>query len=422
MSEKRRDNKGRLLRQCERQRSDGMYEFRYVDNRGQRHSVYSWKLVSTDKAPPGKRSKTPLRELEKKINRELEDGIDVWGAHGVTLNRLFDQYIEGKYELKQSTRTNYKYMYDKYVRDDFGTQMVSDLTYSGVKKFYVFLITEVGFKPNSLEIIHTIIHPVLTTAVRDGLIGSNPSDGVMAEIKRTNNWEMPKRHALTIEQQSAFINYCSANKKFNRWKPLFTLLLGTGLRVGEALGLRWQDCDFKQGVISVNHNLVYRMQDDGTCQFHVTTPKTRAGTRFVPMLSEVRDALLVEYERQRTEGFCTAEVDGYRDFIFANRFGDALSPHCVNRAITRIRTAYNKEERVSARAEHREPILIPHFTVHQLRHTFCTRFCENETNLKVIQEIMGHADIQTTMDIYNEATMEKKVESFANLEGKIKIS
>ena len=72
--------------------------------------------------------------------------------------------------------------------------------------------------------------------------------------------------------------------------------------------------------------------------------------------------------------------------------------------------------------EQREPELLPHFSVHNLRHTFCTRFCENETNLKIIQEIMGHADISTTMNIYNEATKEKKIESFANLEGKIKIS
>ena len=72
--------------------------------------------------------------------------------------------------------------------------------------------------------------------------------------------------------------------------------------------------------------------------------------------------------------------------------------------------------------EEREPLLIRHFTVHNLRHTFCTRFCENETNLKVIQEIMGHADIETTMNVYAEATRDKKKESFAALEGKIKIS
>ena len=60
--------------------------------------------------------------------------------------------------------------------------------------------------------------------------------------------------------------------------------------------------------------------------------------------------------------------------------------------------------------------------MHNLRHTFCTRFCENETNIKVIQEIMGHSDIGTTMNIYAEATEAKKRESFDNLEGKIKIS
>lgn len=74
-----------------------------------------------------------------------------------------------------------------------------------------------------------------------------------------------------------------------------------------------------------------------------------------------------------------------------------------------------------AKKERREPILLPHFSVHNLRHTFCTRICENETNLKIIQEIMGHANISTTMDVYNEATMEQKKKCFANLEGKIKI-
>lgn len=92
------------------------------------------------------------------------------------------------------------------------------------------------------------------------------------------------------------------------------------------------------------------------------------------------------------------------------------------KSIDRICKAYNQEEQENAARENRKPVLIRHFSVHNLRHTFCTRFCENETNLKVIQEIMGHADIETTMNIYAEATKEKKQESFANLEGKIKIS
>ena len=84
-----------------------------------------------------------------------------------------------------------------------------------------------------------------------------------------------------------------------------------------------------------------------------------------------------------------------------------------------ILEVHNEEEIKNAKAEKREPFLIPQFTAHQLRHTFCTRFCENESNLKVIQAIMGHADITTTMDIYAEASPEKKQEIMTNLQGKI---
>lgn len=91
-----------------------------------------------------------------------------------------------------------------------------------------------------------------------------------------------------------------------------------------------------------------------------------------------------------------------------------LHPHVINRAIYRIIRDANAEE-----GEHE---MLPHFSVHNLRHTFCTRMCENESNVKVIQEIMGHRDIATTMDVYNEATKDKKVESFARLDGRMIIA
>ena len=422
MSDKKRDKKGRILRPGERQREDGRYEYRYKDAQGNTRSIYSWKLVETDKLPAGKKWEASLREMEKKIQRDLEDGINGYAGARTTLNSFFDAYMETKYELKQSTRTNYKYMYKKYVSEGLGQRSIGSIKYSDIKNFYIHLIKEVGFKPNSMEIIHTILHPVFAVAVRDGLIRTNPTEGVMTEIKKSHDWEKGKRHALTVAQQTAFISYIAGNKQFSHWLPIFTVLLGTGCRVGEAVGLRWQDCDFEANVISVNHNLIYRVQDSGKCEYHVTTPKTRSGIRIIPMLSEVKKALQGEYDRQLREGFTKLEVDGYSGFIFQNQLGECLNPHAINRAIDRISKAYNREETERAAKENREPELLPHFSAHNLRHTFCTRFCENETNLKIIQEIMGHADISTTMNVYNEATREKKMESFANLEGKIRIS
>ena len=186
--------------------------------------------------------------------------------------------------------------------------------------------------------------------------------------------------------------------------------------------MRWEDCDFDNNTISINHNLVYRQQESGKCEFHVTTPKTKSGTRIVPMLSEVRRALLTEKKKQMAEGFNKTVIDGYSGFVFTNREGYIHNPQTINRAIKRIILACNNEEEQKAKKEKREPIIIRNFSIHNLRHTFCTRFCENETNLKVIQEIMGHSDISTTMNIYAEATKDKKIESFKQLEGKIKIS
>lgn len=421
MSEKRKDNKGRVLRDGEVQRSNGKYMYRYTDASGTRRAIYSWRLVETDKAPDGKRSLEPLREMEKKIHRDLDDGIDEYKAYRTTLNSFYDEYIEGKYELKQSTRTNYKYMYKKYVRDEIGTKSIASIKYSDIKKFYIHLIKDVGFKPNSVEIIHTILHPVFNVAVRDGVIRVNPTDGVMAEIKKSHNWEKPKRHALTERQQERFVEFVSHSPVYGHWMPLFTTLLGTGGRIGEILGLRWEDCDFTNKLIDINHNLIYRQQESGKMEFHITTPKTKAGTRIVPMFSDVRDALLRERLHQMEHGFNQCKVDGYSGFIFQNMYGGMLNPHVINRAIDRIIRDCNKEEEELAKKERREPVLLPHFSVHNLRHTFCTRFCENETNIKIVQEIMGHRSIETTMDVYNEATKEKKMASFAALDGKIRI-
>ena len=74
------------------------------------------------------------------------------------MNELFDEYISQKYDLKQSTLTNYKYMYNHYVRVDFGKRRISKIKYTDVKKFYYSLIMEKGFKPNSMEIVNTLLH------------------------------------------------------------------------------------------------------------------------------------------------------------------------------------------------------------------------------------------------------------------------
>ena len=147
-----------------------------------------------------------------------------------------------------------------------------------------------------------------------------------------------------------------------------------------------------------------------------STKRKMLRIRIIPMIDEVFDAFLEEYQYQKVIGFCTDEIDGYSGFVFCTGDGKVYLPNAINRTIRSICADYNKEEESKAKEENRDPVLLPKFSCHILRHTFCTRFCENETNLKVIQEIMGHADISTTMDVYAEATQEKKKESMTSLQ------
>lgn len=402
----RKDSKGRVLFKGESQRKDGRYVFTYSDREGHRHSIYNKDLVK-------------LRLKEKEIRRKIDDGLDPAKADMITVNQMFDRYISLKYDIKPSTRENYIYMYEKYIRNTFGKKKIGKVKYSDVKAFYYSLINERGFQPSSMEIAHTLIHPTFTMAVRDGYIHRNPSDGVMGEIKKSHQWNHKKRHALTVEQQSAVSNFLDTHEDFRGWRPVITVLLGTGMRIGECLGLRWEDVDFKANEIDVNHNLIYRKNLDGKCENHVNSPKTEAGKRKIPILGGVKDALMDELELQRCIGFCKDNIDGYTGFIFSTSEHHVLTPESVNRAIKRLYTTYNKEETELAKKENRDPVILPHFSAHVLRHTFCTRLCENENNLKVIMDIMGHSDIQTTMNIYAEATGEKKQETMMALSDKI---
>lgn len=401
----RKDGKGRALRKGEHYRkSDGRYTYSYTDPNGNRRYIYSTNLQK-------------LREREDQLIRDQLDGLNIYVAGNATLNYMFDRYISTKTELRSSTQSNYRYIWDHFIKDTFGKKKVGEVKYSDVLYFYSGLIHEKGVQINTLENINTVLHPTFQLAVRDDIIRRNPTEGAYAEIKKRNGGCRKQRHSLSVEEQREFMNYVADNPVFYVWYPLFLFLLGTGCRIGEAIGIRWDDVDMEKRLISVNHNLTYypRYEKGYKCEFRVSKPKTESGIRNIPMMEPVYQMLKDEYERQSEEGFCIEEIDGLTNFIFTNRFGTPHNPQAINRAIKRIVDSHNAEEEVKAKKEKREPVMIPRFSCHIFRHTFASRFCENETNIKVIQEVMGHADVSTTMNIYAEVNNEVTRESIENL-------
>ena len=410
MAKVRKDLRGRSLRKGEVQRSsDKRYMYTYTDPMGRRKFIYANDLAE-------------LREKEAKLMKDQLDGLDLYVAGKASVNDTFDRYMSTKYNLRESTKSSYLYTYDHYVRDTFGKKRIADIKYSDVLQFYYYLLNEVKIALGTLDTVHCLLHPTFQLAVRDEIIRNNPTDGVMKEISRESSKNRGIRHALTVEQQRAFMEYIANHPIYYHWWPMFTVLLGTGCRIGEALGLRWQDLDYDKRTISINHSLsYYQKPESNKSVLRISQPKTEAGIRTIPMLDIVKDAFEMLYEEQLENGFNETEIDGMSGFIFCNRFGTVPNPQTVNHTIKRIANSYNADEVVRAKKERRNPIILPNFSCHHLRHTFCTRLCENETNLKVIQSIMGHRNIETTMDIYAEATEEKKQESFENLAAKLDI-
>ncbi len=406
MKKVRKDRMGRVLHRGESfKNTQQLYCYAYTDPLGKRRCIYAKDLPE-------------LREKEKQVQFDRLDGLDVYAKSRCDINYVFDRYISTKTELRSTTKTNYLCIYDRYVREGFGRKRISDVVYSDVLMFYKALLDR-GLKVNTIDSVHCVLHPTFQMAVRDNILRNNPTDGVMAEIKKKEKGRPEPRHALTLEQERAFLKWIE-KPEYVRWKPLFTVMFGTGCRVGEIIGLRWCDVDFKKNEISINHNVTYYPRSDKSfkCEYKVDLPKTASGIRVIPMLDVVREALIEERDYQKKyDCRCTVELDGMTGFIFSNRFGQLLNHSNINREIKRMVNDHNAREEVLAAREKREPFLIPYFSCHITRHTFCSRLCENETNVKVIQYVMGHKDIQTTLDIYAETSDRKNQEVFKNLNG-----
>ena len=400
-STKRKDKDRIVLRKGECQRPNGSYDYRWTDQFGKRHVIYGKTLEE-------------LREKEKEVDRDISDGIKA-EKRNTTINELFDLWCHIKRGLKDNTFHNYKYMYNTFVRPKFGKLKISQVKKSDVKRFYNYLADERGLQASTIDSIHTVLHQVFDLAVDDGYIRSNPSERVLKELKQAHCFQTEKRKALTVAEQELLLDYLRNTPQYRHWYPIFAVMLGTGLRVGEATGLRWCDIDLDEGLIDVNHTLVYYSHGPQKgCSFNVNTPKTKAGERVVPMLGFVKEAFLEERENQKETGIsCKASVDGYTDFIFVNRYGDTQHLGTLNKAIRRIIRDCNDAQ--FEKSENPE-VLLPHFSCHTLRHTFTTRMCEAGVNIKVIQDALGHADVSTTLGIYADVTKDLRKDEFAGLD------
>lgn len=190
----------------------------------------------------------------------------------------------------------------------------------------------------------------------------------------------------------------------HRHKALIMLVFGTGLRIGEALGLKWSDIEFDNCTLTVSRtfkrvHLVNTTSSEKKTEILQLEPKTKSSKRTIPIPTNVLKELNKHKKRQAEEKLKTGEVYIDNDLIFPNEMGEPTDTRNLTRSY----------ERALKKAE------IKYKNFHTLRHTFATRLFENEVPLKTVQVLMGHSNIKTTADIYTHVMPDEKIKAVEKL-------
>ena len=382
MSEKRRDNKGRILRTGESQRKDGRYAYKYVDAFGKQQFVYSWKLVATDKTPAGKRDVPALRDKVKEISRDLEDGIDTIGKK-MTVCQLYAKQNGLRKNVKHGTKKGRDYLMGLLQDDPFGVKSIDTVKQSDAKE-WVIRMNEKGFAFQTISNFKRSLKAAFYTAIEDDCIRKNPFNFALDTVIEDDR---ERKAALTPKQEENLLAFMEQDAVYKKYRDEVIILLGTGLRISEFCGLTTA-LDFKNRQINVDHQLLR----DADIGYYIETPKTKNGIRQIPMSEEVYQALKrVLKNRGNAAPF---SVEGYKNFLFLKNDGMPKVSANYDSMLKGLVKKYNKQNKEQ----------LPNITPHILRHTFCTRLANAGMNPKALQYIMGHANITMTLNYYAHAT------------------
>ena len=228
----------------------------------------------------------------------------------------------------------------------------------------------------TLKYINNILSSMLAQAVYNNFIYMNPAESILRELCDYDN---SIRTALTIEEQKSFLAY--VKRSYASVASMFIIAFGTGLRIGELAALTWEDIDLENNSINVDKTLYYPKWNEG--EYVVGEPKTMHAYRSVPIIESVREAICRHKENKKMH---------YRnnEFVFLTRNGTPYSSNTMNALIRRIVEKNNSGE----------GIVMKYFSSHIMRHSFATRCFEAGMDVKIIQSVLGHSRIETTMDIY----------------------
>ncbi len=386
MSEKRRDNRNRILHNGESQRQDGRYAYKYKDLNGDTKFVYSWRLDKNDRTPAGKAREPSLREKERQIQQDLFNQIVPNGGN-LTILELVKKYLSLKINVRHNTLANYNFVVNIMQKEPFGNIRIDKVRQSDAKAWLIKLQKD-GRGYSTIHSVRGVVRPAFEMALQDGLINRNPFSFELATVVVNDS---VTREAITRAQERAFLKFIQEDKCYCKYYDGIFILFKTGLRVSEFCGLTIADIDFKKNRIRVDHQL----QRTREMEYIIEKPKTESGERFVPMSNEVA-ACFRRIIQNRLKPRKEPMIDGYTGFLFLDKNEMPMVALHWEHYFKHIRNKYNSIYKIQ----------LPKITPHVCRHTFCSNMAKSGMNPKTLQYIMGHSDISVTLNTYTHVQFE----------------
>ena len=359
-----KNKNGKELGQGISQRSDGRYCGRFTDRFQKRHTFYG---------------KTVNEVREKLRNAQYEDEHGINGTcQGVLLDEWYDIFIKDyKVNIRPSTLKGYCCDYNR-VKPILGKMPITQIKQLHIQRL-VADMQEQGYKSGTIKTCKAFLHNLFETAVSAEIISRNPVDGIVIKSD-----EETKMRVLTVEEQENFLKHIEGSW----YKELFNILLLTGMRIGEAMALTWEDVDFEKKRLYVNKSITQvatGKNGRGNYQYILSAPKTKNGNRTIPLIDEAVRFFQSQYDKHVEP----IQLSCFGNLVFTGRNGEMVSESNIRNVL-----------RSACKAIRNKGIEIVSISPHMLRHTFATRCYESGMDWYSISRILGHADVETTMGIY----------------------